>query len=84
MHIPKLRQGTDQAWPQAVHFELGFGPSGIGDLLWRCEGSCGGRVYASGLFGSQEEAEQFAQQLLRAEPDHIFDVQQIKASQVWN
>ena len=53
-------------------------------MLWRCEGSRGGRVYASGLFATLEEAQQFAQQLQKSEPDQVFNVEQIKASTVWN
>ena len=84
MDKSKVRRGTDQAWPQAISFNLGVGSAGAAEMLWRCKGSRGGRVYTSGLFASLEEAQQFAQQLQKAEPDQIFDVEQIKASAVWN
>lgn len=84
MDKSKLKQGTDQAWPQAVSFNLGIGSAGAAEMLWRCEGTRGGRTYTSGLFGSLEEAQHFAQQLRKAEPDQIFNVEQIKASAVWN
>ena len=84
MDTSKLKQGTDQAWPQAISFNLGTGSAGMAEMLWRCEGKRGGRVYASGLFASLEEAQHFAQQLQQAEPDQTFDVEQIKASAVWN
>ena len=84
MNKSKYKQGTDQAWPQAVSFHLGIGSSGAAETLWRCEASRGGRVYTSGLFASLEEAQQFAQQLQKAEPDQLFNVEQIKASTVWN
>lgn len=80
----KLKQGMDQAWPQAVSFDLGIGGAGAAEVLWRCEGSRGGRVYSSGLFGSLEEAQRFAQELQKAEPDQTFNVEQIMASTVWN
>jgi hypothetical protein len=80
----KLKQGTDQAWPQAISFNLGMGSAGAAEILWRCEGKRGGRVYSSGLFTSLEEAQQFAQQLQKQEPDQVFNVEQIKASTVWN
>ncbi len=83
MNKSKLKQGMDQAWPQAISFDLGLG-SGTGEMLWRCEGTRGGRIYTSGLFTSLEEAQQFAQQLQRAEPDQSFNVEQIKASATWN
>lgn len=80
----KLKQGTDQAWPQAISFNLGIGGAGAAEMLWRCEGVRGGRVYNSGLFTSLEEAQHFAQQLQQQEPDQTFNVEQIKASTVWN
>ena len=84
MHKSKLKQGTDQAWPQAISFNLSAGSAGVAEVLWRCEGSRGGRVYSSGLFTSLEEAQQFAQKLQQQEPDQTFNVEQIKASAVWN
>ena len=84
MDKSKLKQGVDQAWPQAISFNLGTGSAGTAEMLWRCEGKRGGRVYTSGLFSSLEEAQQFAQQLQKAEPDQSFNVEQIKASTVWN
>lgn len=84
MDVSKLKQGIDQAWPQAISFNLGMGSAGAAEVLWRCEGTRGGRVYTSGLFTSFEEAQQFAQQLQQAEPDQTFNVEQIKASTVWN
>ena len=80
----QYKQGTDQAWPQAVSLQLGFGGAGTAAELWRCEARRGGRVYTSGLFASEIEAQQFAQQLQKAEPDQTFNVEKIKASQVWN
>ncbi len=84
MDKSKLKQGVDQAWPQAISFSLGMGTAGMAEMLWRCEGTRGGRTYTSGLFNSLEEAQNFAQQLQKAEPDQTFNVEQIKASAVWN
>ena len=84
MDRSKFRQGVDQAWPQAISFNLGTGFAGSGEEVWRCEGSRGGRVYTSGLFASMEEAQQFALRLQKAEPDQTFNVEKIKASAVWN
>ena len=80
----QFKQGTDQAWPQAVSFNLGIGNAGTAEVLWRCDAIRGGRVYTSGLFASEQEAQQFAQQLRNSEPDQTFSVERIKASQVWN
>ena len=84
MRKQNLKHGTDQAWPQAVSFNLGVGGMGAAEMLWRCEGRRGGRVYTSGLFTTEEQAQQFAQQLQRNEPDQAFNVERIKASTVWN
>lgn len=84
MDKSKLKQGTDQAWPQAISFNLGVGSAGAAEVLWRCEGKRGGRTYTSGLFASLEEAQHFAQQLQKSEPDQVFNVEQIKASTIWN
>ena len=80
----QFKQGTDQAWPQAVSFNLSLGSLGAAEVLWRCEGTRGGRVYSCGLFTSEAEAQQFAQQLQKQEPDQSFNVERIKASTFWN
>ena len=80
----RFKQGTDQAWPQAMQWQLGFGVEGMAEMLWRCDAIRGGRVYTSGLFATEQEAQQFADQLKRAEPDQTFNVEAIKASAVWN
>lgn len=79
-----IKQGIDQAWPQTMQWRLGFGAEGMSDVLWRCDAMRGGRVYTSGLFATEQEAQQFAAQLQRAEPDQTFSVEAIKASAVWN
>ena len=80
----QYKQGTDQAWPQAISFSIGAGSAGVAEVLWRCEAVRGGRVYTSGLFATEEEAQRFAQQLQKSEPDQTFNVEKIMASQVWN
>ena len=84
MDKSKLKQGMDQAWPHAISFNMGIGSAGSAEMLWRCEGTRGGRTYTSGLFASLEEAQNFAHHLQKAEPDQTFNVEQIKASTVWN
>jgi hypothetical protein len=80
----QYKQGTDQAWPQVMQFRLGFGAEGRAEMLWRCDAMRGGRVYTSGLFATEQEAQQFAEQLKKAEPDQTFSVEAIKASAVCN
>ena len=80
----RFKQGTDQAWPDVLSFNIGAGSAGVAGVLWRCEGTRGGRAYTSGLFGTELEAQQFAQKFKEAEPDQTFNVERILASQVWN
>ena len=80
----RFKDGQDQAWPQAMEWQLGFGAEGKAETLWRCDAMSGGRVYTSSLFATEQEAQTFAQQLQKAEPDQTFNVEAIKASTVWN
>lgn len=75
---------VDQGWPEAVRFSLGVGREGHGEILWRCDALRAGRLYNRTLFGTQEEAEEFAQKMKRVEPDQMFSVESILASSVWN
>jgi hypothetical protein len=56
----------------------------VSDVVWQCDALLGGRLYHRSLFGSREEAEQFALRMRKAEPDQMFNVEAIKASQIWN
>jgi len=78
------RQNDDQAWPGVVRWELGLNGHHGGETLWRCEALRAGKLYNSSLFGSREEAEQFAAKMRESEPDQMFSVEAIKASAVWN
>ena len=79
-----VKEGINQGWPQAMQMRLGFGAAGMSEVLWRCDAMRGGRVYTSSLFATEREAQEFAAQLQRAEPDQTFNVEAIKASAVWN
>ena len=73
----------DRVWPDAVRWDLGLGGHG-GEMLWRCDALRAGRLYHRSMFGSREEAEQFAAKMREVEPDQMFNVEAIKASTVWN
>ncbi len=76
---------NDGTMPDAmVKWDLGFGREQTRDVLWRCDALRAGRLYQRTLFGSREEAEQFVSRMRDAEPDHMFNVEAIKASAVWN
>jgi len=75
---------SDQVWSGVVRWELGLGGQQTGDIVWRCDASRAGKLYSSSLFGSRDEAEQFAAKMRESEPDQMFSVEAIKASAVWN
>ena len=78
------RDDQDRARPEALHWNLGIGGEHRNSIVWRCDALRAGRLYNRSLFGTREEAEQFAQKMRRAEPDQMFNVESIKASTVWN
>ncbi len=77
-----MDERQDQAWPVDVRWDLGAG--GAGEVLWRCDALRAGKLYERSLFGTREEAEEFAIRMRSIEPDKMFDVQAIQASTVWN
>lgn len=80
----RKKHESDQVWPGHVDYRLGFGSAHGGETMWRCNVLRAGKVYSSSLFGSREEAEEFAKNLSNAEPDKMFNVESIRASAVWN
>jgi hypothetical protein len=74
----------DRVWPGAVRWELGAASGQLSETVWRCQGLLAGRLYQSSLFGTREEAEEFAFKMQQVEPDQMFNVEAIKASAVWN
>jgi len=63
------RQQQDQAWPGAIR---------------QCDALRAGQLYQRSVFGTREEAEAFVAKMRDVEPDHMFNVEAIKASTVWN
>ena len=74
----------DEVWQGMVNWDLGVGGSHVSPILWRCDALRAGKLYNRSMFGTREEAEQFAHRMREAEPDQIFSVESIRASQVWN
>ena len=58
--------------------------TGIGDLMWKYEQLRAGRVYAKFMFNTREEAESFATQMTRVEPDLFSRIEPVEARAVWN
>ena len=78
------RERRDEAWPGLVEWDLGFGAEQRSEVVWRCDATRAGKLYQRSLFGTREEAEDFAMQMRSCEPDQMFNVDSIKASAVWN
>jgi hypothetical protein len=74
----------DHVWPGAVRWDLGDMRAHASGTLWQCDALRAGRLYQRSLFGSQVEAEAFAERMREHEPDQMFNVEAIKASAVWN
>jgi len=78
------RQWDDRVLESTVRWDLGMGSTPVNTILWRCDALRAGKLYNRSLFGTREEAEQFAAKMRQAEPDQMFNVEAIKASTVWN
>ena len=74
----------DEVWPGMVNWDLGLGGNHVSPILWRCDALRAGKLYNRSMFGTREEAEHFAQHMREVEPDQVFNVESIRASQVWN
>ncbi|MES2391800.1 MAG: hypothetical protein V4555_09170 [Acidobacteriota bacterium] len=84
MRNEERNENVDGAWQGGVNWSLGLGSQHVSDVIWQCQALRAGRLYNRSLFGSKEEAEQFATKMREVEPDQMFSVEAIRASTVWN
>ena len=54
------------------------------ETIWRCDQLRAGQLYNRMMFDTQAEAEQFAHKMRQVEPDQMFAIEAVEASQVWN
>lgn len=54
------------------------------DTMWKCEQLRAGTVYNRVLFNTRAEAEQFAEQMGKVEPDLFWNIEAVPAKAVWN
>ena len=73
----------DEVMPMGVKWDLGAAGHAK-DVLWRCDALRAGKLYQRSLFATQAEAEEFAAKMSENEPDHMFNIESIKAMSVWN
>jgi hypothetical protein len=57
---------------------------GLGDTLWKYEQLRAGQVYNRFMFNTRQEAEEFATQMTKVEPDLLSRIEPIAARAVWN
>jgi hypothetical protein len=54
------------------------------DTIWKFEQLRAGRIYNQVMFNTREEAEQFAAQMNKAEPDLFCRIEPVEARLTWN
>jgi hypothetical protein len=76
----------DGVWMKAQQFNRFQRDSGgkMTETMWKCDQLRAGQLYNRMMFDTQNEAEQFAQKMRQMEPDQIFAIEAVAASQVWN
>lgn len=77
------RVARDEVWPGLVQWDLGLAANNA-PVLWKCDAMRAGQLYNRMIFNTQQEAQDFARRMRDVEPDQMFNVEQIKASTVWN
>ena len=53
------------------------------ETMWKCEQLRAGMVYNRVMFNARAEAEQFAEQMGKAEPDLFWKIEAVPARAVW-
>ncbi|HEX3940830.1 MAG TPA: hypothetical protein VHX11_05045 [Acidobacteriaceae bacterium] len=66
--------------------EAGLSPfsEGSGKTMWKCEQLRAGNVYAKFMFNTKEQAESFASEMTRVQPDIFFRIEPVETSAIWN
>jgi hypothetical protein len=65
-------------------FKEFHGGKAMSETLWKCDQLRAGQLYNRMMFDTQAEAKKFAEKMQQMEPDQIFSIEAIHASQVWN
>jgi hypothetical protein len=81
--------GAEGAWLTADTMNLLLlnilqGGKAMTETLWKCDQLRAGQLYNRMMFDTQDEALRFAQRMQQMEPDQVFSIEAIDASQVWN
>ena len=60
------------------------GGSAMTETMWKCDQLRAGQLYNRMMFDTHAEAKSFADKMSQMEPDQVFSIEAIEASQVWN
>jgi hypothetical protein len=62
-----------------------LGPArGLGDTMWQYEQFRAGKLYNKLVFNTRKEAEDFASEMAKMEPDLFCRIEPIEAKAIWN
>jgi len=93
MSSPKRRPNEDiveeGVWLTAdtmnrLLFNEFHGGNAMNETLWKCDQIRAGQLYNRMMFDTQAEAKHFADKMQQMEPDQMFSIEAVHASQVWN
>ena len=54
------------------------------DLVWKCEQWFGGEIHEQRVFRSEEQAREFAKEIMSAAPDMVLRIEAMPIQNVWN
>lgn len=57
---------------------------GSGKTMWKCEQLRAGELYAKFMFNTRDQAESFAAQMAKLQPDIFIRIEPVEASAIWN
>ena len=60
------------------------GGKAMNETMWKCDQLRAGQLYNRMMFDTQAEARLFAQKMQQMEPDQVFSIEAVEASQIWN
>lgn len=75
---------SDLLWLENLELNRLTGGKAMTETMWRCDQVRAGQLYNRMMFDTKEEAERFARRMQQMEPDQMFSIEAIDASQVWN
>jgi hypothetical protein len=79
----KRRETTKAAYRKEEGHTL-RNKAGTGGTMWKYEQLRAGEVYAKFMFQTREEAETFASEMTKVEPDLFCRIEPVEARAVWN